>query len=116
MPDFWQFPTVSMGLGQAMLEQVIFDQGLIMNAGLLEYKTPGILDSPEIESIIVESADAEGPREVHRAVPGVRQRRATTEDGCLGARLETLFPTGSYSGSASRVGSCSQKLLTTPPT
>ena len=53
--------SVSMGLGQAMLEQVIFDQGLIMNAGLLEYKTPGILDSPEIESIIVESADAEGP-------------------------------------------------------
>src|SRR5262249_21187846 len=53
--------SVSMGLGQAMQEQVIFDQGLIMNAGLLEYKTPGILDSPIIESIIVESADAEGP-------------------------------------------------------
>ena len=50
-----------MGLGQAMLEQVLFDQGLIMNPGLLEYKTPGILDSPVIESIIVESDDAEGP-------------------------------------------------------
>ncbi len=53
--------SVSMGLGQAMLEQVIFDRGLIMNPGLLEYKTPGILDSPVIESIIVESADSEGP-------------------------------------------------------
>jgi 4-hydroxybenzoyl-CoA reductase subunit alpha len=53
--------SVSMGLGQAMQEQVLFDQGLIMNPGLLEYKTPGILDSPVIESIIVESADAEGP-------------------------------------------------------
>jgi 4-hydroxybenzoyl-CoA reductase subunit alpha len=53
--------SVSMGLGQAMQEQVIFDQGLIMNPGLLEYKTPGVLDSPQIESIIVESADAEGP-------------------------------------------------------
>ncbi len=53
--------SVSMGLGQAMQEQVLFDQGLIMNPGLLEYKTPGILDSPVIESIIVESADSEGP-------------------------------------------------------
>lgn len=53
--------SVSMGLGQAVQEQVITDQGLIMNAGLLEYKTPGILDSPVIESIIVESAESEGP-------------------------------------------------------
>ncbi len=55
--------SVSMGLGQAMQEEVMFDPafGLVMNPGLLEYKTPGILDSPVIESIIVESADAEGP-------------------------------------------------------
>ena len=53
--------SVSMGLGQAVQEQIISDQGLIMNAGLLEYKTPGILDSPVIESIIVESAESEGP-------------------------------------------------------
>lgn len=53
--------SVSMGLGQAMSEQVLFDQGLILNPGLLEYKTPGILDSPKIEAIIVESAESEGP-------------------------------------------------------
>jgi 4-hydroxybenzoyl-CoA reductase subunit alpha len=53
--------SVSMGLGQAIQEQVLFEQGLIMNPGLLEYKTPGVLDSPVIESIIVESADSEGP-------------------------------------------------------
>lgn len=53
--------SVSMGLGQALGEQVLFDQGLVMNAGLLEYKTPGILDSPIIEAIIVESAESEGP-------------------------------------------------------
>ncbi len=53
--------SVSMGLGQAIQEQVLSDQGLIMNASLLEYKTPGILDSPVIESIIVESAESEGP-------------------------------------------------------
>src|SRR4029079_14655797 len=53
--------SVSMGLGQAMSEQVVMEQGLVMNPGLLEYKTPGILDSPKIEAIIVESAEAEGP-------------------------------------------------------
>ncbi len=53
--------SVSMGLGQALQEQVVFDQGLVMNPGLLEYRTPGILDSPVIESIIVESAESEGP-------------------------------------------------------
>lgn len=53
--------SVSMGLGQALQEQVLFEQGLTMNPGLLEYKTPGILDSPIIESVIVESAESEGP-------------------------------------------------------
>ncbi|MGH9857987.1 MAG: xanthine dehydrogenase family protein molybdopterin-binding subunit, partial [Acidobacteriota bacterium] len=53
--------SVSMGLGQALSEEVRFDQGLTMNPGLLEYRTPGILDSPIIESIIVESAESEGP-------------------------------------------------------
>jgi 4-hydroxybenzoyl-CoA reductase alpha subunit len=53
--------SVSMGLGQALMEEQIFDQGLIMNPGLLEYRTPGILDSPEIKAIIVESAESEGP-------------------------------------------------------
>lgn len=55
--------SVSMGLGQAMQEEVLFDNGLglVMNPSLLEYKTPGILDSPKIEALIVESAESEGP-------------------------------------------------------
>jgi 4-hydroxybenzoyl-CoA reductase subunit alpha len=55
--------SVSMGLGQALQEEVLFDHGLglVMNPGLLEYKTPGILDSPKIEALIVESAESEGP-------------------------------------------------------
>lgn len=53
--------SISMGLGQAMTEEILFNQGLIMNPGLLEYKTPGIQDSPVIEAMIVESAEAEGP-------------------------------------------------------
>lgn len=53
--------SVSMGLGQALTEEVKYDQGLTMNPGLLEYKTGGIRDTPIIESIIVESVDPEGP-------------------------------------------------------
>jgi 4-hydroxybenzoyl-CoA reductase alpha subunit len=53
--------SVSMGLGQALSEQVLYADGYILNPGLLEYKTPGMLDSPEIVPIIVESVDPEGP-------------------------------------------------------
>lgn len=53
--------SVSMGLGQAMSECVRMVNGKIVNPGLLEYKTPGVYDHPEIEAIIVESIDPEGP-------------------------------------------------------
>ncbi len=53
--------SVSMGLGQALTEHVLMKDGRILNPSLLEYKTPGAYDHPEIESIIVESYDPEGP-------------------------------------------------------
>lgn len=54
--------SVWMGMGQALQEEQIFSpRGLTVNASLLEYKTPGSLESPDIETIIVESIDPEGP-------------------------------------------------------
>ncbi|MBI4483696.1 MAG: 4-hydroxybenzoyl-CoA reductase subunit alpha [Acidobacteria bacterium] len=53
--------SVSMGLGQVLQEETLLKNGLVMNPGLLEYKTPGSLDSPRIHSFIVESVDPEGP-------------------------------------------------------
>jgi 4-hydroxybenzoyl-CoA reductase alpha subunit len=54
--------SVWMGLGQALQEQQIFSpEGLTINPSLLEYKTPGAIESPDIETIIVESIDPEGP-------------------------------------------------------
>ena len=53
--------SVSMGLGQALSERVMVHQGRIMNPSFLEYKTLGGLDHPDIEAIIVESVDPEGP-------------------------------------------------------
>ncbi|HET6844133.1 MAG TPA: molybdopterin cofactor-binding domain-containing protein [Candidatus Angelobacter sp.] len=53
--------SVWMGLGQALQEEMIWKDGLLMNPGLLEYRSPSAVESPEIEAVIVESVDPEGP-------------------------------------------------------
>ncbi len=53
--------SVWMGLGQALQEEMVWKDGLLMNPGLLEYRSPSSAESPEIECIIVESVDPEGP-------------------------------------------------------
>jgi 4-hydroxybenzoyl-CoA reductase subunit alpha len=53
--------SVWMGLGQALQEEMVWKDGLMMNPGLLEYRSPSSVESPEIECIIVESIDPEGP-------------------------------------------------------
>ena len=50
-----------MGLGQALQEEMVWKDGLLMNPGLLEYKSPSAVESPEIITYIVESIDPEGP-------------------------------------------------------
>ena len=53
--------SVWMGLGQALQEEMVWKDGLLMNPGLLEYRSPSAVESPEIEPFIVESIDPEGP-------------------------------------------------------
>jgi CO/xanthine dehydrogenase Mo-binding subunit len=53
--------SVWMGMGQALTEEMVWKDGMLMNAGLLEYRSPSSVESPEIEPIIVESIDPEGP-------------------------------------------------------
>src|SRR5262249_9681427 len=53
--------SVWMGLGQALEEEMVWKEGLLINPGLLEYRSPSSAESPEIEPIIVESIDPEGP-------------------------------------------------------
>lgn len=53
--------SVWMGLGQALQEEMVWKNGLLMNPGLLEYRSPSSVESPEIETVIVESIDPEGP-------------------------------------------------------
>ncbi|MBK9973251.1 MAG: molybdopterin-dependent oxidoreductase [Planctomycetes bacterium] len=53
--------SVHMGLGQALTEQMRYRNGQMLNANFLDYKIPTPFDTPEIEAIIVESHDPEGP-------------------------------------------------------
>jgi 4-hydroxybenzoyl-CoA reductase subunit alpha len=54
--------SLSMGLGEAMFEEVKFDgEGHVLNANLGEYKIPTALDMPPIDAIIVESNEPNGP-------------------------------------------------------
>ena len=53
--------SVWMGLGQALQEEMVWKDGMLMNPGLLEYRSPSVVESPEIEPFIVESIDPEGP-------------------------------------------------------
>ena len=53
--------SVWMGLGQALQEEMVWKDGMLMNPGLLEYRSPSAAESPEVEPIIVESIDPEGP-------------------------------------------------------
>jgi 4-hydroxybenzoyl-CoA reductase subunit alpha len=54
--------SVFMGLGEALFEEVKFDpKGRVINADLAEYKMPTALDMPNVETIIVESSEPNGP-------------------------------------------------------
>ncbi len=53
--------SVWMGMGQALTEEMVWKDGMLMNPGLLEYRSPSSVESPEIDPIIVESIDPEGP-------------------------------------------------------
>lgn len=52
---------VVMGLGYALTEALILDEGRVMNPTLGDYKVLTIMEAPEIEPIFIESSDPAGP-------------------------------------------------------
>jgi CO/xanthine dehydrogenase Mo-binding subunit len=52
---------VMMGLGYALMEEVIMTEGLIQNLNLQDYIIPTALDVPEIQPIIIEYPNIHGP-------------------------------------------------------
>jgi 4-hydroxybenzoyl-CoA reductase subunit alpha len=53
--------SVWMGMGQAISEETRYHDGLPIHASMLDYRVPTILDSPNINTHIVESNDPHGP-------------------------------------------------------
>jgi 4-hydroxybenzoyl-CoA reductase subunit alpha len=52
---------VWMGMGQALSEETTFHDGLFLGGNMLDYRIPTIMDSPPIDTHIVESIDPNGP-------------------------------------------------------
>ena len=52
---------VAMGVGAALMESLIYEQGCLQNADWSTYKIPTILDVPPIKSLIVEAPHPDGP-------------------------------------------------------
>ncbi|MDE3078360.1 MAG: molybdopterin-dependent oxidoreductase, partial [Chloroflexota bacterium] len=52
---------VYMGLGEALGEEQVFRNGLHKKPSLLDYKIATALEMPEIEVMLVETNDPEGP-------------------------------------------------------
>jgi CO/xanthine dehydrogenase Mo-binding subunit len=49
------------GLGYALYEEIVFDNGKVINPSFADYKIPNSLDTPPITPIIVEAYDETGP-------------------------------------------------------
>ncbi len=52
---------ISMGLGYALMEEVVLDKGYIQNLSLQNFLIPTMLDVPNIESILLEAENRYGP-------------------------------------------------------
>ena len=53
--------SVHMALGEVLMEEQAFRGALHDGPSLLDYKIPTVLEMPDVESIVVESIDPEGP-------------------------------------------------------
>jgi 4-hydroxybenzoyl-CoA reductase subunit alpha len=86
--------SVYMGFGQALQEEMVWERGRLMNPSLLEYRIPSTLENPEIESIIVESEDPEGPFGAKEAGEGSLAATipaiANAIFDAVGVRIDTL--------------------------
>jgi CO/xanthine dehydrogenase Mo-binding subunit len=52
---------VAQGLGQALSEEIVYDEGRVLNPNLTDYKMPTAMDVPRIETILVQHPSLVGP-------------------------------------------------------
>jgi 4-hydroxybenzoyl-CoA reductase alpha subunit len=63
--------SMHMGLGYALSEQFVVEEGKTLNTTFLDYKVPTALDMPESESVCVETYEKEGPLGAKEAGEGL---------------------------------------------
>ncbi|MCA1828200.1 MAG: xanthine dehydrogenase family protein molybdopterin-binding subunit [Myxococcales bacterium] len=87
--------SVYMGAAEAQMEEMVYDaKGLLFGPSLLDYRIPTSVDTPDLESYIVESADPNGPYgakeagegPLHPAIPAIAN---AIHDAC-GIRIREL--------------------------
>ena len=86
--------SVYMGLGEALMEEQVFREGLHKIPSMLEYKSPTTLETPEIYTILVETVDPEGPFGAKEAGQGpllpVPPAVANAVHDAVGARIDEV--------------------------
>jgi len=85
---------VVMGIGYALTEDFVVQEGIIRTDTLAKLKIPDIQVAPEIQCIIVEHATADGPYGAKGAgeVPGIPTAPAITNavNNAVGVRIRRL--------------------------
>jgi xanthine dehydrogenase D subunit len=49
------------GVGMAVMEELLVDEGIVLNASFTDYLLPTILDAPAVEAVLIEEPDHWGP-------------------------------------------------------
>jgi len=50
-----------MGFGQAVMEELVIENGRVTNSNLGDYKLPTVVDAPELKTVLIESPGGVGP-------------------------------------------------------
>ncbi len=82
---------VSMGMGQALSEEIVLEKGQLFNASFLNYRLPIATDTPETKDGLVDSLEPNGPfgaKEVGEgAVAGMLAAVANAVNDAVGVRI-----------------------------
>jgi 4-hydroxybenzoyl-CoA reductase subunit alpha len=83
-----------MGMGQAISEETVYENGRHQAANLLDYRVPTIVESPDIEVHMVESIDPNGPFGAKEAsegpLSGFPSALAAAVEDAIGIRFQAL--------------------------
>lgn len=86
--------SVYMALGEALMEEQVFRRGMHKIPSLLDYKSPTVLEMPEVDTVLIESLDPEGPYGAKEAGQGpllpVIPALANAVYDALGVRIDEI--------------------------